>query len=77
MSIFNLKTEFTSKLSKEVILERLHEVTNTTDDDLFVGYINDKWFNIHKKPRENVRYAFMPVLVGSIKENDGGYRVVL
>jgi predicted NBD/HSP70 family sugar kinase len=42
MSIFNLKTEFTSKLSKEVILESLHEVTNTTDDDLFVGYINDK-----------------------------------
>ena len=71
MSIFNLKTEFTSKLSKEVILERLHEVTNTTDDDLFVGYINDKGFNIHKKPRENVRNAFLPVLVGSIKENDG------
>lgn len=71
MSIFNLKTEFTPKLSKEVILERLHEVTNTTDDDLFVGYINDKGFNIHKKPRENVRNAFMPILVGSIKENDG------
>ena len=71
MSIFNLKTEFTSSLSKEVIIERLHEVTSTVDDDLFVGYINDKGFNIHKKPRENVRNAFMPILVGSIKENDG------
>lgn len=71
MSVFNLKTEFASSLSKEVIIQRLSEVTNTVDDDLFVGYINDKGFNIHKKPRENVRNAFMPILVGSIKENDG------
>jgi hypothetical protein len=75
MSIFNLKTEFTSKLSKEVILERLHEVTNTTDDDLFVGYINDKGFNIHKKPRENVRNAFMPIFVGTIEGNSSGCTV--
>ena len=75
MSIFNLKTEFTSKLSKEVILERLHEVTNTIDDDLFVGYINDKGFNIHKKPRENVRNAFMPIFMGTIEGNSSGCTV--
>ena len=75
MSFLNLKTEFTSCLSKEVIIERLNEVTNTADDELFVGYIYENGFNIHKKPKENVRNAFLPILVGSIKENDGACTV--
>ena len=75
MSFLNLKTEFTSSLSKEVIIERLNEVTNTVDDELFVGYIYENGFNIHKKPRENVRNAFLPILVGSIKESESGYNI--
>ena len=75
MSFLNLKTEFTSCLSKEVITERLHEVTNTIDDDLFVGYIHENGFKIHKKPKENVRNAFLPILVGSIKEGESGCNI--
>ena len=75
MSIFNLKTEFSSSLSKEVIIERLNEVTNTADDELFVGYIYENGFNIHKKPKENVRNAFLPILVGSIKESESGCNI--
>ena len=75
MSFLNLKTEFSSSLSKEVIIERLNEVTNTADDELFVGYIYESGFKIHKKPRENVRNAFLPILVGSIKESESGCNI--
>jgi hypothetical protein len=75
MSLFYLKQEIRSSLSRNDAIQRLYEVTNTIDDDLFVGYIYENGFNIHKKPRENVRNAFLPILVGSIKESDGGYNI--
>ena len=59
------------------VVQRLYEITNTTvkNNDLFVGQISDDEFRIHKRPKENVRNSFAPVLHGKIEDNNNGCNI--
>lgn len=74
MFFIKLQSKIESSLTKQEIVQRLCEITNTTvkDNDLFVGQISDNGFKIHKRPKENVRNAFMPVLIGKIESKNEG-----
>ena len=77
--MFFIKTRSTieSSLTKQEVVQRLWEITNTNvkDNDLFVGQIGDSEFKIHKRPKENVRNAFSPVLIGKIEANNNGCNI--
>ena len=72
MFFIKLQSKIESSLTKKEIVQRLCEITNTTfkDNALFVGQISDNGFKIHKRPKENVRNAFTPVLIGKIENNN-------
>lgn len=72
MFFIKIQDKIESSLTKKEIVQRLYEITNTTvkDNDLFVGQISDNGFKIHKRPKENVRNAFTPVLIGKIENNN-------
>lgn len=63
-----------SSLTKQEIVQRLYEITNTTvkDNDVFIGQISDDEFRIRKRPKEYVRNAFTPVLIGKIDSKKEG-----
>ena len=73
--MFFIKTRSTieSSLTKQEVVQRLWEITNT--NDLFVGQIGDSEFRIHKRPKENVRNAFSPVLIGKIEDNNNSCNI--
>ncbi|MBQ8546815.1 MAG: hypothetical protein IJ437_07750 [Clostridia bacterium] len=74
MFFIKLQSKIESSLTKREIVQRLCKITNTTvkDDDIFVGQISDDEFRIHKRPKENVRNAFTPVLIGKIESKNEG-----
>ncbi len=74
MFFIRVKKEIQSLLTKQGVVERLSEATstNTKNSEAFVGEVNDSGFKIFKKPKEYVRNAFMPILVGKIEENSEG-----
>lgn len=74
MFFIKLQSKMESSLTKQEVVQRLYEITNTTvkDNDLFVGQISDNGFKIRKRPKEYVRNAFTPVLVGKIDSKNEG-----
>ena len=74
MFFIKIQDKIESSLTRREVVQRLYEITNTTvkDNDLFVGQISDDEFRIHKRPKENVRNAFAPVLIGKIEDNNNG-----
>ena len=72
MFFIKIQDKIKSSLSRREVVQRLYEITNTTvkDNDLFVGQISDDEFRIHKRPKENVRNAFTPVLIGKIESKN-------
>ncbi len=77
MFFIKIQDKIESSLTKREIVQRLYEITNTTDKDneLFVGQISDSEFRIHKKPKEYVRNAFTPILVGKIEDKMEGCNI--
>ena len=77
MFFIKIQDKIESSLTKKEIVQRLYEITNTTvkDNDLFVGQISDNGFKIHKRPKENVRNSFAPVLHGKIEDNNNGWNI--
>lgn len=74
MFFIKLQSKMESSLTKQEVVQRLYEITNTTvkDNDLFVGQISDNGFKIRKRPKEYVRNAFTPVLIGKIDSKNEG-----
>ena len=77
MFFIRVQEKIESSLTKREVVQRLNEITNTTDknNDVFVGQISDDEFRIHKRPKENVRNAFAPVLIGKIEDNNNGCNI--
>ena len=77
MFFIKIQDKIESSLTRREVVQRLYEITNTTvkDNDLFVGQISDDEFRIHKRPKENVRNAFAPVLIGKIEDNNNGCNI--
>lgn len=77
MFFIKLQKKIKSSLSKQEVLQRLYEITNTNnkENDLFVGRIGNSDFEIKEKLKESVRNNFNPVLVGKITENDNGCEI--
>ena len=74
MFFIKLQSKMESSLTKQEIVQRLYEITNTTvkDNDVFIGQISDDEFRIRKRPKEYVRNAFTPVLIGKIDSKNEG-----
>ena len=74
MFFIKLQSKMESSLTKQEVVLRLYEITNTTvkDNDFFVGQISDDEFKIRKRPKEYVRNAFTPVLIGKIDSKNEG-----
>lgn len=74
MFFIKLQSKMESSLTKQEIVQRLYEITNTTvkDNDIFIGQISDDEFRIRKRPKEYVRNAFTPVLIGKIDSKNEG-----
>ena len=74
MFFIKLQSKMESSLTKQEIVQRLYEITNTTvkDNDVFIGQISDDEFKIRKRPKEYVRNAFAPVLIGKIDSKNEG-----
>ena len=74
MFFIKLQSKMESSLTKQEIVQRLYEITNTTvkDNDVFIGQISDDEFRIRKRPKEYVRNAFAPVLIGKIDSKNEG-----
>ena len=77
MFFIKIQDKIESSLTRQEVVQRLYEITNTAvkDNDLFVGQINDDEFRIRKRPKENVRNAFTPVLIGKIEDNNNGCNI--
>ncbi|MBQ7761181.1 MAG: hypothetical protein IJ400_03915 [Clostridia bacterium] len=74
MFFIKVRSKIESSLTKKEVVQRLSEITNTTDkaNDIFIGQISDSEFRIHKKPKEYVRNSFAPILVGKIEDKMEG-----
>ena len=77
MFFIRVQEKIESSLTKREVVQRLNEITNTTDknNDVFVGQISDNEFKIYKTPKENVRNAFAPVLLGKLEDKKEGCNI--
>ena len=77
MFFIKLQKKIVSSLSRQEVIQRLFEVTNTNNkyNDLFVGRIGNNDFEIKEKLKDSVRNNFNPVLVGKITETDNGCEI--
>ena len=77
MFFIKLQKKINSSLSKQEVLQRLYEITNTNnkENDLFVGWIGNDDFEIREKLKDFVRNNFNPVLAGKIIEKDSNCEI--
>lgn len=77
MFFIKLQKKINSSLSKQEVLQRLYEITNTNnkENDLFVGWIGNDDFEIREKLKDFVRNNFNPVLAGKITEKDSNCEI--